>query len=89
MKRKLTLESVLGEADVLQKDQNLKFNIVQKLPHYMKVLMQQIKSDQYDQAIQTLLSLSAAAQEAQQQLTAVVQQNKNPNDQQKISNKEI
>lgn len=91
---KLSLKEMFNEADALQRDQNLKFNILQKLPQYMKMLMSQIKSDQYDQAIQTLNNIAAAAEEARDQLTHISQQGSN-NPQapkmapQNISNKEI
>lgn len=73
--KKLSLESIVNEADVLQYDQNLKFNVSQKLPHFMKAFMQQLKADQYEQAAQTLSQLAAACQETQQQLQAAIAKN--------------
>lgn len=75
MSKKLSLKSVMTEADVLQYDQNLKFNVAQKLPHFMKAFMQQLKADQYDQAMQTLAQLAATCQETQQQLQAAMAKN--------------
>jgi hypothetical protein len=75
--KKLSLENLIKEADVLKYDQNLKFAVAQKLPHFYQAFMKQIKADQYDQAIQTLGQLAAVVQETQQLLTAAIQ--KNPN----------
>lgn len=94
-KKQLSLKNIINEADVLQYDQNLKFNVVQKLPHFMKAFMKQLKEDQYEEAVQTLAQLAATCQEVQQQLKSAINKNpqvKNPGTQSpggNISNKEI
>jgi hypothetical protein len=73
--KKLSIKAlVLSEADMLRQNQNLKFVVSQKLPGLLKTFEQQIKKDQYEQAINTLSMLSQAASEASQMLNAGLQQ---------------
>ena len=72
--KRLSLE-MLFEDDALKFDKGLKQNIEKNLSNLLKVLSQQIKSDQYDQALATLGNIASIAQQSQQKLQAVLQSN--------------
>lgn len=74
MKKMSIKQFVLSEADMLRKNQNLKFVVAQKIPGLLKIFDTQIKKDQYKEAVGTLSMLSQAISEASQMISAELQQ---------------
>ena len=85
---KLSLKEMLLEDDALKKNKSLDITI-RALPNLFKTLEAQIKSDKYQEALQTLKNISSAAQQAHQQLQATMQQQSVGVKQATISDEEI
>lgn len=90
--KKLSLKSVfkesfetITEADILNKNQELKNSVVQELPGYLNAFMQQIKSDKYQEAMITLDAIIDTSKKIQQEMNHILNSNK----EQTLSNSEL
>ncbi len=65
--KKMSLMKLL-ESDILNKNQQLKFSVMQELPGYIQTFMKQIKADKYRDAVMTLDALIDTAKKIQVEL---------------------
>ena len=63
----------LNEADVLKYNPELKDAVVNKIPKLQQMVMQNLKSDNYEQVVSALEQLEQAVRSAKSQLQATLQ----------------
>ena len=92
--KKLSLLNLL-ETDVLQKNDKLKFVIIQQIPKFYQTIISNLKADKYQAVFQNLEQLEAAIRFAKEQLKLTMSQRGDDVNQKEgsgelhISNKEV